>query len=107
MHEYEIDGVRSKWAVSKENSDKVMAKDQTSKAAGKNPKYNQGTKPRNNDLEILYQLAGRHLVLAFNCFSGLGCFHEDYQKRITDDFLQNSVLEENRRGKEEREKIMR
>jgi hypothetical protein len=94
MHEYEIDGVGSKWAVSEQEWSKVMAKDKASKAAGKSPKYNQGTKPRNNDPEILYQLAGRHLVLAFNCFSGLGCFSVRQQKSITDSFLQNSVLEE-------------
>ena len=95
MHEYEIDGVSSKWAVSEQEWNRVMAKDEASRAASKSPKYNQGTKPRNNDPETLYQLAGRHLVLAFNCFSGLGCFHEDYQKQITDNFLQNSVLEAN------------
>lgn len=95
MHEYEIDGVRSKWAVSEQEWNKVMAKDAASKAASKTPKYNQGTKPRNNDPEILYQLVGRHLVLAFNCFSGLGCFSVRQQESITDSFLQNSILEAN------------
>jgi hypothetical protein len=95
MYEYEIDGVRSKWAVNEQDWNKVMAKDAASKTAGKTPKYNQGTKPRDNDPEILYQLAGRHLVLAFNCFGGLGCFSVRQQKSITDSFLQDSILEAN------------
>ena len=84
MHEYEIDGKKAKWAVSEEEWQKVTER----------KKYNKGAKPRNNDPEILYQLAGRHLVLIFNCFRGLGCFGVRNQKQITDNFLQNSVLDE-------------
>ncbi len=84
MHEYEISGEKAKWAVSEEEWQDVMER----------KKYNQGTKPRKNDPEILYQLAGRHLVLTFNCFAGLSYFSVINQKQITDDFLQNSVLDE-------------
>jgi hypothetical protein len=72
-----------------------MARDEESKKSKKTPKYNQGTTPRSNDHEILGQLAGRHLVLAFNCFKGLGVFGEGNQKKITRSFIMNPVLENN------------
>ncbi len=84
-YEYSIDGDTKKWAVSKEDWDKVI----------ESKKYNKGTNPRSNDHEILGQLAGRHLVLIFNCFKGLSTFSPDNQARITQNFIEKSVLDDN------------
>jgi hypothetical protein len=93
LHEYKIDGIPGKWAVSKEEWNEVMAQDEKSKQEGKKPKYNKGTKPRNNDPEIMYELTGRHIILCFNCFRGLSRFDKRNQQIITENFLQNCVLD--------------
>ncbi len=84
-YEYPIDGDTKKWAVSRKDWDTVS----------ESKKYNKGTNPRSNDHEILGQLAGRHLVLAFNCFKGFGTFQVNNQETITRDFVKESVLNDN------------
>ncbi len=84
-HEYSIDGEIKGWAVSEEDWDKVI----------ESKKYNKGTNPRSNDHEILGQLAGRHLVLIFNCFKGISTFDVDNQEIITQDLIEKSVLNDN------------
>lgn len=88
-----IDGVLGDWAVTQEEWDKTMARDEDSVAKRKAPKYNSGTLPRNNDPEIMYDVAGRHLVATFNAFRGLSRFGRENQEAIVDGFLEKSVLE--------------
>jgi hypothetical protein len=56
-------------------------------------KYKQGTRPRDNDPEIMYEVVGRHIVLVMNCFKGLGEFNAQKQEELVNSFLQKSVLE--------------
>jgi hypothetical protein len=50
-------------------------------------RYNKGTIPRNNDVDILYHVTARHIVLIFNCFKGLQKLSADMQRNIVDVFL--------------------
>jgi hypothetical protein len=50
--------------------------------------YNKYTAFRTNKLDILYQVAARHIVLIFNCYKGLTYLPEDMQKAIVDNFLE-------------------
>jgi hypothetical protein len=54
-------------------------------------KYSQAAMPRDNDVEKLYQVGGRHLVVVFNCFKGFGEFNVGKQEDITNGFLENVV----------------
>ncbi len=71
-----------------------MARDPKSKRDGRQPKYNSGTLPRNNNPEIMYDVAGRHLVATFNAFRGLSRFGRENQEAIVDGFLEESVLKD-------------
>lgn len=74
--------------------DKLFDKDdeEWKKIAAK--KYNKGTEPRDNNPEIMYQLAGRHLVLIMNCFKGLQQFNEDNKEQLMNKFLKQSLLKD-------------
>lgn len=50
--------------------------------------YNVGTQFRDNDLETLYYVAARHIVLIFNCYKGLTYLPEEMQEAIVDKFLE-------------------
>ena len=73
--------------------DKLLDKESLEWQQIKQRKYNQAAEPRNNDPEIMYELAGRHLVLVMNCFKGLQRFDEDNKEEIVNKFLKQSVLE--------------
>lgn len=93
-HHYTINRVEGDWAVSKEDWCDVMKIDPaTEQRISGTPKYNSGTLPRNNNPEILYDVAGRHLVATFNAFMGLSRFGRENQEAIVDGFLEKSVLE--------------
>jgi hypothetical protein len=63
-------------------------------------KYNKDALPRDNDVEKLYQVAARHVVLIFNCFRGLSCFSEIRQRKIVDSFLNDLIEKEGWREEE-------
>ncbi len=91
---YTINGVEGDWAVTKEDWCDVMKIDpETEQRISGTPKYNSGTLPRSNDPEIMYDVAGRHLVAAFNAFRGLSRFGRENQEAMVDGFLEKSVLE--------------
>lgn len=56
-------------------------------------RYNKGTQPRNNELDILYKLTTRHIVLIFNAFKGLSQgLDPETQEKIVKDFV-NKLIE--------------
>lgn len=88
-----IDGIKGDWAITQQEWNEVMAREGTqAKIQGKRPKYNKGTLPRNNDPEIMYEVAGRHIAWVFNCFRGLSEFNSENQEEIVYNFLENSIL---------------
>ena len=47
--------------------------------------------PRNNNVEILYHVVARHIVLIFNCFKGLQKLSADQQESIVYHFLEKVI----------------
>lgn len=56
--------------------------------------YTQGTKPRDNNPDTMYEVVGRHIVLTMNCFRGLSEFETENQKQLVREFLNNSILKQ-------------
>ena len=103
-HHYTINGIEGDWAVSKEDWCEVMKIDpETEQKISGKPRYNHGTLPRNNDPEIMYDVAGRHLVAIFHAFRGLSRFCEENQESIVESFLEKSVLKDSMDGDESME----
>ena len=61
----------------------------------KNKKYKDGTKPRDNNLNTLYNVAAWHVVLVFHCFKGLQALNPDIQENIVGEFIKNVLSQQN------------
>jgi hypothetical protein len=53
--------------------------------------YNKGALPRDNEVDKLYQVTARHVVLIFNCFRGLCKLGVRVQQAIVDNFLTDLI----------------
>lgn len=89
-YSYNIDGQDGNWSVPEKEWQEASKR------------YNKGTKPRNNDPEMMYEVVGGHLIVIFNCFKGLAEFDINKQERMVETFLTESVLEDKEvtKGKE-------
>jgi hypothetical protein len=56
--------------------------------------YNKVALPRDNDVEKLYQVTARHVVLIFNCFKGLCKLGDEAQEAIVNNFLIDLIEKE-------------
>lgn len=57
-------------------------------------KYNIGTKPRDNDLEKMYQVTARHIVLTFNAFKGFQYLDTPLPEELIERFIKNYVIKD-------------
>ncbi len=64
-----------------------LIKPENWKEKAKQYNYSKNAQFRTNKLEILYQVAARHIVLIFNCYKGLVYLPENIQEEIVDQFL--------------------
>ncbi len=84
--------------VNEEETKAAFDKKQKSKSP-----YKKGSIPRDNNLDILYQVVSRHIVLIFNAFDGLLFLDPQTKNMIIDGFLTNSILENWQTVKEHKE----